>query len=87
MKEFCILNKIVSDELIRSGQNIDALTDFLKANYPELNDDEITNIFKHLKKRFLSQFRRKWQDSMRKYERFIKKNDKWLKGFYSKYIT
>lgn len=86
MKEFRISYRVLSEELIRNGQNLNKLSDFLKSNYTELTDDEITTVLKHVQKKFLSYFRKKWQESTRKSEWFRKKNEEWLKGTFKKYL-
>lgn len=80
MSFFCVSYRELADELINCNQNFDLLNIFIKSNSSVETREEIEIVKNAIQKRFLSVFNKRWQESCRKYERFLQKNESWLKS-------
>lgn len=80
MSSFSVSYSELCMELINCGNNVNLLTDFIKAKNSVLTINEIKIVTKDIHKRFLSNFCKRWAESHKIKSYFFKKNDVWLKS-------
>lgn len=64
-------------ELIVCGRHIQKLSIYLKRTYPNISDAQIEIVIGEVKRRFVSQFRRRWNNVRRIKTKFEEKYREW----------
>lgn len=69
-------------ELIRCGDNVDLLSDYIKSKNSLLTKNEIEKVKAAIRKRFSGNYCKRKQECSNNRNYFFKKNESWLKSVY-----
>lgn len=77
MDKIAISYRVMYRELIVCGRHIQKLSIYLKRTYPNISDAQIEIVIGEVKRRFVSQFRRRWNNVRRIKTKFEEKYREW----------
>lgn len=78
MTLFTVCFSELSEEIFKSGKDLNKLTDFIKRKKSTLTIDEVNVVKNAIKKRFIGHFKKRLKQSNGNKAKFYKLNKTWL---------